>query len=264
MRSSTPNELENHARIPEEQEEATLRATLSERANLEVDSASDWRAITPRLRFETSERSGHLPRRRRAFGRISGAWRDAWPRTWAGAGLAALTLVALVSAGFAAFEWAGPFVGQKLGLIGEQRLYTDVNESRDDAGVTIFVDKAYADPGNVYIAFRMRPDQPVAGSFSPGSFDLTSQSDRGSNGGANIECQGRSDPSAAQVCVLDSSPLQPDAGGKMVTITLDIHTIYRIPSSGHSQTIPGDWNFVFTIPFHTRNFGPGGPYAQPA
>jgi hypothetical protein len=196
---------------------------------------------------------------------LARAWSSAWPRSWAGAGLAAFTAIALLGAGIATFQWAGPFIGQKLQEIGQQRLYSAVNQSQDDSGVTIFVDKAYADLGNVYIAFRVQPDTPMAGSFTPGEFDLVAQSGQldMEHGGANIQCAARTDSSTAQVCVLDTAPFKPDAGGKTLTLTFDVYKLYHTTSSGGTQTITGSWDFTFTIPFHTRSLGPGGPYAQP-
>ena len=174
----------------------------------------------------------------------------------------AATCAALMGLGFATFEWAGPFVGQKLGLIGEQRLYTTINQARDDAGVTITVDKAYTDAGNTYIAFRIQPDQALAGSFALGAFSLTDQYGE-EPGGGNIQCAARTDATAPMICVLDSPPFHPPSDATSLTMSLDIQALYHTTSQGSSQRIEGSWRFGFTVPFHTKNLGPGGPYAQP-
>ncbi len=241
-----------------------MRATLAERAAFDVESERDWDAVSSRLRFEGAP-AGAKPRRLVSAPAtwIRGALHRARLRSWQGAVMLTATCVALMGVGFATFEWAGPFVGQKLGLIGERHLYTTINQSRDNAGVTITVDKAYADAGNVYIAFRIQPDQAIAGSFSPATFSLTDQYNDDS-GAPTIECAARTDATMPQACVLDSPPFHPPTGATTLTITLDVQAIYRVPSTGDSQRIEGPWRFVFTVPFHTKNLGLGGPYTQPA
>lgn len=261
MRPSTPNEIEDRSFAAGA---ARVRATLAERAGFDVESERDWELVAPRLRFEKATSSSATRKAVKApTAWMRGALHRARPRSWLGAAMIAATCVALMGIGFATFEWAGPFVGHKLGLIGEQRLYTTVNQARDAAGVTITVDKAYADAGNVYIAFRIQPDQASAGSFSLATFSLTDQFGE-EPGGGNIQCAARTDATAPQVCVLDSPPFHPPTGATTLTITLAIQAIYRVPSTGDSQRIEGPWRFVFAVPFHTKNLGPGGPYAQPA
>ena len=260
MRSSTPNGIDSHSPSAEE---ALLRATLAERAEFDVESERDWGMVAPHLRFETAPaREASIHARKTPVSWVYSAFPRLWPRSWLSAAMLAATCVALMGIGFATFEWAGPFVGQKLGLIGEQRLYTAINQARDDAGVTIVVDKAYADPGNVYIAFRIQPDHAVAGSFSLATFSLTDQ--YGEEGGSgNIQCAERTDSIASQVCVFDSSPFHPPSRASSLTLTLDVQALYRVSSNGDSQRIEGSWRFVFAVPFHTKSLGPGGPYAEP-
>ncbi len=260
MRSPIPNESDNRTL---EAEEALVRATLAERAAFDVESERDWGAVSSRLRFEGPSVGAKPNRVVNAPVRwLRGALHRARPRTWPGALALVATCVALMGAGFATFEWAGPFIGQKLGLIGEQHLYTAVSQSSDNAGVTITVDKAYADAGNVYVAFRIQPDRAVVGTFSLATFSLTDQYGEEESGG-NIQCAARTDATAPQICVLDSPPFHPPSGATSLTLALDVQALYRVPSSGDSQRIEGPWRFVFTIPFHSKNLGPGGPYAQP-
>ena len=264
MRSPTPNETDDQSHVAQE---ALVRATLTERAGFDVEGERDWPLVSSRLRFESASMGASGATFSHSVkapaGWMRGALHRVRPRTWPGAIMLAATCVALMGVGFATFEWAGPFAGQKLGIIGEQRLYTTINQSRDDAGVTITVDKAYADAGNMYIAFRIQPDQAAAGTFSLATFSLTDQYG-GDPGGVNIQCVARTDPTVPQVCVLDSPPSHPPTGATTLTITLAIQAIYRIPTTGDSQRIEGSWLFVFTVPFHTKNLGSGGPYAQPA
>ncbi len=260
MRPSTPNEIEDRSFAADE---ALVRATLAERAGFDVESERDWRRVAPYLRFEstptraTSSQAGKTP-----AARMRGALHRARPRSWLGAAMIAATCVALMGIGFATFEWAGPFVGHKLGLIGEQHLYTTVNQARDDAGVTISVDKAYADAGNVYIAFRIQPDQAIAGSFSLATFSLTDQFGE-EPGGGNIQCAARTDATAPQVCVLDSPPFHPPSGATSLTLTLDIQALYRVHRMVTRSELEGSGASVHrSVP--RKNLGPGGPYVQPA
>lgn len=262
MRFSLPNDTDERSPVANE---ALVRATLVERAGFDVESEQDWRLVASRLTFASSPAhavSGQAGKAPAIW--IQGAFQRVRPKTWVGTAMLAMTCVALMGIGFATFEWAGPFVGQKLGLIGEQRLYTVINQSRDNAGVTIKVDKAYADAGNVYIAFRIQPDQAHAGSYTLATFGLSDQYGE-EGGGGNIQCAARADASAPQVCVLDGAPFHPPSGATSLTLTLDVQALYyNQPSSSGSQRIEGSWRFVFTVPFHTKNLGPGGPYAQPS
>jgi hypothetical protein len=263
MRSPSLNEINEMDERSRVGEEALMRATLAERAGFEVESERDWRVVASRLRFEPAPARTGLKVEKAPASWIPGALGRVRPRTWPGAIMLIATCVALMGVGFATFEWAGPFVGQKLGLIGERRLYSTVNQSLNNAGITIKVDKAYADAGNVYIAFRIQPDQAVAGTFTPATFSLTDQYGE-EGGGGNIQCAARADATAPQVCVLDSPPFHPPAGATSLVLTLDVQALYHISTEGGSQRIAGPWQFMFSVPFHTQSLGPGGPYAEPA
>jgi hypothetical protein len=182
------------------------------------------------------------------------------------AALVAVILV-LAGAGLGAAYWGGLFGGDKAGLIGNEQLYTTIHQSQTIGEVTVTVDKVYADPGNTYIAMLIRVPGSVAKQYNSAilnHIDVTNASGQQTTG-ANVICDPLPHDGSAEHCLIDWGPFQPNADGKHVTLTVDIGEVWLLRPDAHDPDVrTGPWHFTFTIPFHQRSLGPGGPYAQPA
>jgi len=192
---------------------------------------------------------------------------------WRGMALAGLAAVlvaaALVGAGYGAATYFGapaPFANHELQLIGDAHLYTTINQTRTAQGVSVTIDKVYADEGATYIAYHASGVTSAtrdANYFVWASFDVADQTSE-QPVGAGTACQEGPGNGGAQYCLLDMGPFHPAAGATMLTITIDIHTMF-VQKAGSAQfiTLHGDWSFQFTLPFHHKNLGSGGPYGGP-
>ncbi|WIG60705.1 MAG: hypothetical protein OJF49_003453 [Ktedonobacterales bacterium] len=250
-------------------DEALLRQTFSEHAPVTVDTEKGWNAIAPQVAAIASEGSMHTRRGILPWRRTHGAETAHAPRSrkraiapWAAVGLVAALL--LTGAGFAGIFTGFPFNTPKLRIIGDEHLYTDVNQTQQADGVTIKVYKAYADPGNTYIAYSIQMSPELAKLYTYttiGSWSITGQDGEATLRG-NIVCSAAK-PGDEQFCVMDEGPYHPAPGTSQLTITWDITAVYLNNTSPGYTTLSGPWHFQFTIPFHAKNLGAGGPYAQP-
>lgn len=249
-------------RTPEldSQDEGLLRATLAEHAPTAVDTAHGWMAIAGQIGAARQNGHGALadattvrpqwrrPRLPRVFTRLV-----------AGVAVAAV----LMAAGFGIVY----SLSNKGNAIQQRHLYTVVNQRQTDQGVTIVVDRAYADSGSTSVLYyiELAPALAARGytSASPLTFDLTSQyGDQG--GGGNIICHPGSG-AVLETCEMDQAPFIVPAGVTELTISFAIYRAVLVRGGDHSfQTVlQGNWSFAFTIPFHRQSLGSGGPYAQP-
>jgi hypothetical protein len=187
------------------------------------------------------------------------------------AGIAAV-LIALVGAGVSAAYWGGLFGGPKAQLIGDASLYTVVGQSKTIAGVTVSVDQAYADPGNTFIAVTLSVPEPQAQRY--GTVILNQVSIHDSAGhetdGLNIMCEplARADllqGGGIEHCMLDAGPLPTPAGAGPVSVTVEVGEAWLFSrNDGQRTVVSGPWTYQFSLPWHSKSLGPGGPYAQPA
>jgi hypothetical protein len=245
----------------ETHQERLLRATLREHAPSEVDAEDAWAAIAPRFMFSQGTSASRSRRPRVGLTTLLRT-----PR----AVLIAATLVAVVlvlaAAGFGAAYWGGLFGGPKARLIGNEQLYTTINQSQTIGEVTVTVDKVYADPGNTYISVLIRVPQSVAHRYSHAilnRFGVTNASGQDA-AGANFTCDPLPQDGSAEFCLIDYGPFQPNADGTHVTLTVDIGEVWLLRPGVHDPDVrTGPWQFTFTLPFHKQSLGPGGPYAQP-
>ena len=192
---------------------------------------------------------------------------------WRGIALAGLAAVlvsaALVGAGYGAATYFGlpaPFTNHELQLIGDAHLYTTINQTRTDQGVSVTIDKAYADEGATYIAYHssgMASATRDANYFIWASFDVADQTGEEPTGGTSSCLEGPGN-GGAQNCLLSMGPYHPAAGVSTLSMTISIHTMF-VQRAGSAQmiTLHGDWSFQFNLPFHRTNRGSGGPYGGP-
>jgi hypothetical protein len=246
----------------ESREELALRATLQMYAGEAVDADAAWGAVAPRL--TSLRRNGVVQRRRR--GPLAGASRG----ILIAAAVVAL-VVALAGAGVGAAYWGGIFGGPKARLIGDQKLYTTIGQSQTIDGVTVSADKAYADPGNTYIALSVTMPYALASRYRNVIANHVTIADTTGNEaqGLNMYCDPLwHDPSFRQDgvehCLMDAGPLQPAAGATALNLSVEIGELWLFPVNGAEREIhPGSWRFQFTLPYHQQSLGPGGPYAAP-
>jgi hypothetical protein len=180
-------------------------------------------------------------------------------------------VVALAGAGVGAAYWGGLFGGPKAKLIGNQQLYSEIGQSQMHGGVTVSIDNAYADPGNIYIAvtFTMRDDQ--ASRYGNVIANSVTVADGAGNEarGLNLICEPLWHDAVfhrdgVEHCLMDVGALQPPAGAASLTLGVEIGEIWLFPTTDHQPDIvTGPWSFTFSLPFHQQSLGPGGPYVQP-
>jgi hypothetical protein len=242
-------------------DERALRATLRAHAGEMVDTDGGWEEVAPRLAA-----SGAGMIRPRRMGPLAGMSRGA---LIAAASLA--LVVALAGAGVGAAYWGGLFGGPKAQLIGDGQLYSTIGQSQTHGGVTVSVDKAYADPGNTYIAVTLTLPDNQASRYSNVFANSVSITDGAGNeaGGLNYVCEPLwHDPlfhrDGVQHCLMDLSAFQPPAGASSLTLSVKIGELWLARTAGGQRDIlTGPWSFTFSLPFHQQSLGPGGPYAQP-
>ena len=245
----------------ETQQEQLLRATLHAHAPAELDAENAWTAIAQRLTFSVDapvSRSSHRRARLTSLGRT--------PRVVLIAAALGAVILVLAGAGLRAAYWGGLFGGDKAGLVGNAQLYTTVHQSQTIGEVTVTIEQVYADPGNTYIAMLIHVPQSVAQRYNNATlnhFDVTNASGQETTG-ANLICDPLPHDGSAEHCLIDSGPFPPNADGKHLTLVVDIGEVWLLRTGVHDPDVrTGPWHFTFTIPFHQRSLGSGGPYAQP-
>jgi uncharacterized protein DUF4179 len=245
----------------ESRDEMALRATLHARASEMVDADAAWSAVTPRLATSGTDMS-----RQRRTGPFAGVSRAILV---AAASLA--LLVALAGAGVGAAYWGGLFGGPKAQLVGDEQLYTTVGQSQTHGGVTVSIDKAYADPGNTYIAITFTMPDSQASRYSNVFANSVTITDGAGNEarGLNYICEPLWHDQifhhdAIQHCLMDLTAFQPPASALPLSLNVEIGELWLVRTADHERDIlSGPWSFTFSLPFHQQNLGPGGPYAQP-
>lgn len=245
-------------------QEWQLRATLRAHAPAEVDAEHVWAAIAPRLTISRDIPDAPASRSRWPRARLTMLLRA--PRAAVIAAALIASVLVFAGAGFGAAYWGGLFGGEKAGLIGNEKLYTTINQSQTIGEVTVTADKVYADPGNTYIAVLIRMPQSVARQYNQAilnRFDVTNASGQDAMG-ANVMCDPLPHDGSAEHCLIDYGHFQPNADGTHVTLRVDIGEVWLLRSGVHDPDVrTGPWHFTFTLPFHQQSLGPGGPYAQP-
>lgn len=245
-----------------------MRATLAERAPTEISVASGWAAVAGRL--SGAHQNDHAVASSDPPAPVS--LLGAGPRTRARGLPRLLTRVAAAVAVAAVLMGAGfgiaYYLSTKGNLIQQRHLYTVVNQRQSDQGVTVVVDRAYADSGSTSVLYYIELSPALAArgytSASPLTFSLTDQ--YGDEGGAgNIICHPGSG-SVLETCEMDSAPVAVPAGATQLTFTFTVSRVVLVRGGDHERadTVQGDWAFQFTVPFHQPSLGPGGPYVQPA
>ena len=183
--------------------------------------------------------------------------------------VAVLVVAALVGAGYGAavyFGLSAPFTTHELQLIGDAHLYSTIDQAQTQQGVSVTIDKAYADQGATYIEYHSNGVTSAtrdANDFIWASFDVADQLGEEPTGGTTTCLEGPGN-GGAQQCLLNMGPFHPATGVSTLAITITIHTMFvQKAGSAHMLTLYGDWRFLFTLPFHHKNLGSGGPYANP-
>jgi hypothetical protein len=237
-----------------------LRATLHTQASEVVDIDIAWEAVAPRL-----EAPAAVVSQRRKIGPFAAVSRG----LLVAASLA--IVVALAGAGAGAAYWGGLFGGPKAQLIGDKQLYTEIGQRQVVDGVTVSIDQAYADPGNIYLAVSFTMPHDLGSRYRGVIVNRTTIADAAGQEakGLNMTC----DPfwhdalfhrDSVQHCMMDAGPLQPAVGATTLTLTVEIGEVWLFPTNGGEREIhPGPLHFQFTLPYHQQSLGPGGPYLQP-
>ena len=159
-----------NTQFPQETQETTqetlLRATLRERAPQTIDLEQSWVKISAQLSMQDEQTAS--PRRLRWFPRQSQGERRL-VRRWQILALAAVLGVALIGAGL-----FGPFSNL---LGGNQDVYAQVNQTQQDQGITITLDKAFANLKGTYLAFNITvpPELAKYDAVAPSTLTLTYQ-----------------------------------------------------------------------------------------
>jgi hypothetical protein len=243
-----------------------LRATLREHAPEAVEVETAWAAVSAQLaqiRQELPAVSDAPDLRTRPSDARRQLWRGALPK------VAAMLVVAvlLMGAGYGGghYLWGWPFGGQKLQLIGNQHLYTTIGQRQTENGITITVDKAYADADDTFIAFQVDMSSQVTKHYDRiivASYDLHDQY-ADSPQTASTQCTPPSN--GTQACLMDVAPFHLSGGASELTITFDITKLYLLKDGESTTTeLTGHWQFQFTLPYHQKSLGPGGSTSQPS
>jgi hypothetical protein len=242
------------------QEERALQATLRAYAAREVDTQAGWEAVAPRL---TSVGATQVRRK----GPLAGVSRG----VLVAAAVVAL-VVALAGAGVGAAYWGGLFGGPKAKLIGDKQLYTEIGQRQAIDGVTVSIDQAYADPGNIYLAISFVMPHDLGSQYSQVIVNrVTIAGDAGNEvQGLIMTCEPFWHDSifhrdSVQHCMMNAGPLQPTTGTTTLNLSVEIGEVWLFRTADHERDIlTGPWRFTFSLPFHQQSLGPGGPYAEPA
>ncbi len=254
-------EWTEHNETPQER---LVRATLREHAPTNVDVERGWATVAARLDMNVAAGTTAT---------ASATWRARrgkpmrWQRVTLVAAAAMAIALILAGAGVGAAYWGGLFGSDKGKLIGDERLYTTINQSQTVGDVTVTIDKVYADPGDTYIGLTIRLPQSSARQYSNAilnHFDVTDASGQEPSG-ATESCEQLPHDGSGEHCLIDIGPFQPGPGVTQLTLTVEIGEVWLLRPSVHDPDVrTGPWHFTFTLPFHQQNLGPGGPYLQPA
>lgn len=251
------------------EQEQLLRGVLRDHAPGNIDVVTAWETTVPRLMFAqvpSEARQSHSRARARLV--MPGMKRLLHgPRMLVLAATAIIVVLLLAGAAFGTAYWGGLFGGDKAKLIGDERLYTTINQSQTVSGITITIDKVYADPGNTYIAMTIRLPRSMAGTYKHAYVDhiaITNVNGQHPSG-LNEVSDPLSDDGTVAYSLFDTAPLPPNPDASHLTLTFDIgQVLLDRPGQANLDVRSGPWHFTFTVPYHQQNLGPGGPYAQPA
>jgi hypothetical protein len=244
----------------ESREELALRATLHTQSSEMVDTDVAWDLVAPRLTT-----SAAVVSQRRKAGPFAAVSRG----LLVAASLA--IVVALAGAGVGAAYWGGLFGGPKAQLIGDKQLYTEIGQSQVVDGVTVSIDQAYADPGNIYLAVSFTMSHDMGSHYGQVIVNRTTIADTAGQEakGLNMTCEpfwrdALFHRDSIQHCMMDAGPLQPATGATTLSLSVEIGEVWLFPTSGGEREVhPGPLRFQFTLPYHQQSLGPGGPYAEP-
>ena len=236
-----------NTQFPQETQETLLRATLREHAPQTIDLEQGWVKISAQLSTRAEQtvppRGLHwFPRQSQGEGRLV--------RRWQLLALAAVLGVALIGAGL-----FGPFSNL---LGGNQDVYAQVNQTQQDQGVTVTLDKAYANLDSTNLAFKITlpPELAKYDAVAPSALTLTSQ------GQTLTSAVSLATGDNTHVSIAYFSPVNPLANTQEVTLTWHITQIQldelKQPSVAPVY-IKGIWTFTFTTPFHNDHSSPMQP-----
>lgn len=255
----------------ESQEERLLRAALRDHAPADVDSEGTWASVASRLHLAraatptAAPTSAGVPAVLFPGAQRPGTGRTGRPIRWRYVVLVAAAVVALVLALAGATlgtpYWGGIFGGDKGQLIGDERLYTAINQSQTVGDVTITIDKVYADPADTYLAVLIQVPQSVARQYNNAvlnHFDVTNASGYETSG-ATESCEAMPHDGSAEHCLIDTGPFDPGVGVADITLHVQIGEVWLMRPNVHDPDVrPGPWSFTFTFPFHRPSVGTGG------
>jgi uncharacterized protein DUF4179 len=235
------------------EDEALLRAALADAAPADGDIAIErsWTAFSQRIAA-----SAATPQTRRGAGHGVPIWRRMATLPTIAAALALAIL--LMGAGYSL--WAGPIrgFGSELTLIGNQHLYTTVNQSQTAGGLTITVTNVYADEGRTFIAYTIAPSAELRQRYDHvivASWDLVDQDGHAPQGTA-AECTPLPRGDDPIYCLLDM-PSFGIAGDKL-SLTWDIHTVWLLKDGQAREVVDSSrWHFTFSVPYRHVNNGQG-------
>jgi hypothetical protein len=245
----------------ESRDEWALRATLQAHASETVDTDAAWDTVAPRLAA-----SDVVVSRQRRAGRFAGVSRGALV---AAACLA--LVVALAGAGVGAAYWGGLFGGPKAQLIGDKHLYTEIGQRQAIDSVTVSIDQAYADPGNIYLAVSFTMPHDLGSRYSQVIVNRVTIADAAGNEieGLIMTCEpfwhdAVFHRDGVEHCMMNAGPLQPAAGATTLNLRVEMGEVWLLRTADHQRDIlTGPWQFSFSLPFHQQSLGSGGPYAVP-
>jgi hypothetical protein len=236
------------------------RMVMSQRMSPERD------AVIARMLHEQAVAGGAASGRPTTPRRLS-VWMPA-RRHWLPARVGAILAVAmlLMGAGMAGgYLFGGPFGWlSKPQAIGNQRLYTNINQSQTDQGITITVRQAYADTGSTLLYYSIQVTPQLAQRYDESidmGFALTDQfgdtpqnTDHGPIG--DRRCTALSSIGEVE-CLQDFAPFHVSKNVTQLTITFDVGLV-GLAHSGSAAVayVQGRWSFQFTIPFYQNNLGP--------
>jgi len=265
MRADTSRDHKTSEQMSQQtsQEEHALRAALRAYAAGEVDTQAGWEAVAPRL---TSAGVGSATQVRRR-GPLAGVSRG----VLVAAAVVAL-VVALAGAGVGAAYWGGIFSGPKTQLLIDEQLFTTIGQRQTVDGVTVDIDKAYADLGSTTIILTITAPYNRGGRYSNVIANHITITDDAGNEGLfpGYACESFKHDSlfhhdSVERCLIDTSPFQPPAGTTALTLHVEIGELWLFRATDHEREIlTGPWRFAFSLPFHHQNLGPAAPVLEPA
>jgi hypothetical protein len=224
-------------------QEVLLRATLREHAPQTIDLEQGWVKISAQVSAQTGRTASS--RELRWFPQHAQGERHL-VRRWKVFAVAAALLIALIGAGL-----AGPLSGW---LGRNQQVYAQVNQTKQDQGITITMTKAYASLRGTYLAFRITlPSSEQRTAFAV-AFAVLRYQDETLQApeivGLRVSNEGREN-------AFNFPALNPPTGIQEVTLTWHVTRIGLLDMRGKKTFVKGDWTFTFTIPFHHDYSEPG-------